>query len=599
MANNVRLINMASYVSPKISENARLSWVEYGDDNDFFQYLIDRYNGSPTNNAIVTGIVDMIFGKGLDAANSSDNPSGYLELRKLIKDEQLKRAVNDFYMLGNAAFQVIYTADKSKIAEVYHFPVETLRAEKCNQEGEVEAYYYAYDWAKVRNKSQAERIPAFGYGAAGEKIEILYIRPYRSGSYYYSPVDYQGGLPYAELEEEIANYHINNIKNGLAPSMIINFNNGIPPQEEQDNIDFAIRQKWSGTSNSGKFILAFNDDSNKAATIEPVTLSDAHQQYEFLSKEATQKLIIAHRVTSPMLLGVKEDTGLGNNAEEIKNAHTLFENIVIKPKQEQVLMGIDKILAYNNISLDLYFKPLTPVEFNDVKVQDSATIEKETGVKMSTDKRPFLKEELAASILAKLQDLGESEEELLNDFDLVDAEIVEDEEAEYDVEAYLNSRVELAAQDPSTQDTERYKVRYFYTKGVRANPKGSSRVLCSTLMNAGRVYRMEDIKALDSAGGAEAQGQPYSVWLYKGGANCYHRWERRVYRKKLTKDGKIYGGGTLSGTDIINVNEAVRQGFKLPKNPKEVAIAPIASDYGGYTADYAREHGIPKSRNIR
>lgn len=585
---------MASYVSPRISEGNRLNWVEYGDDNNYFQYLIDRYNGSPTNNAIVTGIVDMIFGKGIDAANSSDNPSGYLELRKLIKDEQLKRIVNDFYMLGNAALQVIYTADKSKIAEVYHFPVETLRAEKCNQEGEVEAYYYAYDWAKVRNKTQVERIPAFGYGAAGEKIEILYIRPYRSGSYYYSPVDYQGGLPYAELEEEIANYHINNIKNGLAPSMIINFNNGIPPQEEQDNIDFAIKQKWSGTSNSGKFILAFNDDSNKAATIEPVTLSDAHQQYEFLSKEATQKLIISHRVTSPMLLGVKEDTGLGNNAEEIKNAYTLFENIVIKPKQDQLLQGIDKILAYNNISLDLYFKPLTPVEFNDIKATDSATIEKETGVKMSTDKRPFLKEELAADLVAKLQEIGELEEDLLNDYEMVDSELVDDEEAEYDVEAYLNSRTELAAQDPSEQDTERYKVRYFYTIGTKRQAKGQSRLLCSSLLSAARVYRKEDIEQLSSAGGAEAQGQPYSVWLYKGGANCHHRWERRVYRKKLTKDGKIWGGGTLNGTDIINVNEAVRQGFKLPKNAKEVAIAPIESDYSGYTADYARKHGIPK-----
>lgn len=594
MANNIRLINMASYVSPRISEGNRLNWVEYGDDNNYFQYLIDRYNGSPTNNAIVTGIVDMIFGKGIDAANSSDNPSGYLELRKLIKDEQLKRIVNDFYMLGNAALQVIYTADKSKIAEVYHFPVETLRAEKCNQEGEVEAYYYAYDWSKVRNKTQVERIPAFGYGAAGEKIEILYIRPYRSGSYYYSPVDYQGGLPYAELEEEIANYHINNIKNGLAPSMIINFNNGIPPQEEQDNIDSAIKQKWSGTSNSGKFILAFNDDANKAATIEPVTLSDAHQQYEFLSKEATQKLIIAHRVTSPMLLGVKEDTGLGNNAEEIKNAYTLFENIVIKPKQDQLLQGIDKILAHNNISLDLYFKPLTPVEFNDIKATDSATIEKETGVKMSTDKRPFLKEELAAELVAKLQEIGELEEDLLNDYEMVDSELVDDEEAEYDVETYLNSRMELAAQDPSEQDTERYKVRYFYAIGTKREAKGQSRLLCRSLLNAARVYRKEDIEQLSSAGGAEAQGQPYSVWLYKGGARCHHRWERRVYRKKLTKDGKIWGGGILNGTDIINVNEAVRQGFKLPKNAKAVAIAPIESEYSGYTADYAREHGIPK-----
>lgn len=672
MESNIRLINLASYTTPQISENPRLSWVEYGDDNNFFEYLIDRYNGSPTNNAVITGIVDMIYGKGVDAANGADNPAGYMELKRLIQPEQLKRVVNDFYMLGNAAFQVIYTADKSKIAEVYHMPVETLRAEKCNDEGEIEAYYYAYDWSKVRNKSQAERIPAFGYGAAGEKVEILYIRPYRSGSYYYSPVDYQGGLPYAELEEEIANYHINNIKNGLAPSMIINFNNGIPPQEEQDNIDFAIKQKWSGTNNAGKYILAFNDDSQKAATIEPVTLSEAHLQYEFLSKESTSKILVAHRITSPMLFGIKDNTGLGNNADEIKNAYNLLDNVVIRPKQEEIAKGIDQLLAYNKVNLDLYFNTLTPAEFADVKevgdavgtevivdtpaavdpqaqeeliqkeasyngaqiassldimravnegvlTQDqaitflvqmlqfdpevaralfagnsSAVITQMKSQKGGGDSRPFLKEELAAELVAKLQEIGESEEDILKDFEMVDAELVDDEEAEYDVEAYLNSRIELAAQDKSEQDTERYKVRYFYTIGTRRSPNGSSRVLCSTLMNAARVYRKEDIEQLSSNGGAEAQGKPYSVWLYKGGANCYHRWERRVYRKKLTKDGKVWGGGTLNGTDIINVNEAVRQGFKLPKNAKEVAIAPIESDYQGYTAEYAREHGIPK-----
>lgn len=672
MESNIRLINLASYTTPQISENPRLSWVEYGDDNNFFEYLIDRYNGSPTNNAVITGIVDMIYGKGVDAANGADNPAGYMELKRLIQPEQLKRVVNDFYMLGNAAFQVIYTADKSKIAEVYHMPVETLRAEKCNDEGEIEAYYYAYDWSKVRNKSQAERIPAFGYGAAGEKVEILYIRPYRSGSYYYSPVDYQGGLPYAELEEEIANYHINNIKNGLAPSMIINFNNGIPPQEEQDNIDFAIKQKWSGTNNAGKYILAFNDDSQKAATIEPVTLSEAHLQYEFLSKESTSKILVAHRITSPMLFGIKDNTGLGNNADEIKNAYNLLDNVVIRPKQEEIAKGIDQLLAYNKVNLDLYFKTLTPAEFADVKevgdavaaevvvdapaavdpqaqeeliqkeasyngaqiassldimravnegvlTQDqaitflvqmlqfdpevaqalfagnsSAVITQMKSQKGGGDSRPFLKEELAAELVAKLQEIGESEEDLLKEFEMVDAELVDDEEAEYDVEAYLNSRIELAAQDKSEQDTERYKVRYFYAIGTKEKPKGSSRTLCRTLISAARVYRKEDIEQLSSNGGAEAQGKPYSVWLYKGGANCYHRWERRVYRKKLTKDGKIWGGGTLNGTDIINVNEAVRQGFKLPKNAKDVAIAPIESDYQGYTAEYAREHGIPK-----
>ena len=367
MESNIRLLNLASYTTPQVSENPRLSWVEYGDDNDFFGYLIDLYNASPTNNAVITGIIDMIYGKGIDAVDPAANPAGYLELKRLIQPEQLKRVVNDFYMLGNAAFQVIYTADKSKIAEVYHMPVETLRAEKCNEDGDIEAYYYAYDWTKVRNKTQAERIPAFGYGAAGEKVEILYMRPYRSGSYYYSPVDYQGGLPYAEMEQEIANYHINNIKNGLAPSMIINFNNGIPPQEEQDNIDFAIKQKWSGSNNAGKYILAFNDDSQKAATVEPVSLSDAHLQYEFLSKESTSKILVAHRITSPMLFGVKDNTGLGNNADEIKNAYNLLDNAVIRPKQEELASGIDKLLAYNKVNLDLYFKTLTPAEFADVK----------------------------------------------------------------------------------------------------------------------------------------------------------------------------------------------------------------------------------------
>ena len=646
MANNIRLINLASYTAPQISENPRLSWVEYGDDNQFFNYLIDRANGSPTNNAVITGIVDLIYGKGIDAANSDRNPSGYIELRRLIQPEQLKRVVNDYYMLGNGAFQIIYTADKSKIAEVYHIPVETLRAEKCNDEGEIEAYYVAYDWSKVRTKTQAERIPAFGYGAASDKVEILYIRPYRSGSYYYSPVDYQGGLPYAEMEEEIANYHINNIKNGLAPSMIINFNNGIPPQEEQDNIDFAIQQKWTGSNNAGKYILAFNDDSQKAATIEPVTLSDAHLQYEFLSSESTSKILVSHRITSPMLFGVKDATsGLGSNADEIKNAFNLLDNTVIRPKQEQIAAGIDEILAYNNVNLDLYFKTLTPAEFADVKeVEDKVelSVQNYKGEQVSSsldimkavaegvitesqaitflvkmlqfepqvaqdlfgssvmmrkgggDGLPFLQEELAAELVAKLQNIGESEEELLSDYEMVDSEIVDSEEDEYDVEAYLNSRTELVAQDPSSQDSERYKVRYFYAKGTRASPSGPSRTLCRSLLAANRVYRMEDIKELSSNGGAEAQGAPYSVWLYKGGANCYHRWERRVYRKKLTKDGKIYGGGTLSGTSIINVNEAVRQGFKLPKNPKEVAIAPIDADYQGYTPAYARKVGIPK-----
>ena len=149
--------------------------------------------------------------------------------------------------------------------------------------------------------------------------------------------------------------------------MIVNFNNGVPPEEERDIIESQIKQKWSGSSNAGKFILAFNDDANSAASIEPVQLSDAHNQYEFLSRECQQKVLVGHRITSPMLFGVKDQTGLGNNADEIKTAFQLFDNSVIKPKQEQVISALDEILAFNNIALDLYFKTLTPIEFTDLE----------------------------------------------------------------------------------------------------------------------------------------------------------------------------------------------------------------------------------------
>ena len=583
-SSKVHVVNLSSYTTPNISEVQGKDWVQYGDDNNYFQYLIDRYNGSPTNNALINGVVDFVYGKGLDATNSAQKPSEYAAMKGLFSKDCVKKLVADYKMMGQCAIQVIYSQDHNTIVEIEHIPIETLRAEKCNEDGEIEGYYYAKSWEEVASRrEQPVRIPAFGTSREG--LEVLYIKPYRAGFYYYSPVDYQGGLPYAELEEEIANFHINNIQNGLNPSMLINFNNGVPSEEERRQIEMQIANKFSGTNNAGKFILAFNDNAESKATLETVQLSDAHNQYQFLSNEAMQKLMVAHRITSPMLLGIKDSSGLGNNADELKTASILFENIVIKPIQETLLDGFERILNYNDIRLNLYFKTLQPLEFTqDIETpMDAETREEETGIKMAKqDSRPFLRDELASEILLNLEQLGESEEDLMKDFDLLTADVVEDEGAEYDVEAYLNSRTDLAAQEYSEQDTERYKVRYFYAKGTRKQPEGESRLLCRTLLAANRVYRMEDIQAMSSRGGAEAQGEPYSVWLFKGGANCYHRWERRIYRKKLTKEGQVYGGGALNGTEIINVNQAIRMGFRPVQNPSEVAIAPITTPTRGY-----------------
>ena len=376
-------VNLSTYTSPEVKEVNGADWIEYGADNNYFQFLIDRYNGSPTNNAAINGISQAIYGKGLNATDSSRKPNEYAQMVSLFRKDVVRRCCYDLKLMGQAAIQVIYSKDRSKIVQLEHMPIETLRAEKCDEDGNVPAYYYYNDWANIKRTDNPLRIPAFGMSK--ESIEIYYIKPYKSGFYYYSPVDYQGGLQYAELEEEVSNYHLNNIMNGLSPSMLINFNNGTPNQQERQLIETKIAQKFSGTSNAGKFILAFNDNKESQAEITPVQLSDAHNQYQFLSEESTSKIMVAHRIVSPMLLGIKDGSGLGNNAEEIKTASLLMDNTVIRPFQELLIDSFDQILAYNDIALNLYFTTLQPLEFTEVDtdLQDKETIEEETGVELS------------------------------------------------------------------------------------------------------------------------------------------------------------------------------------------------------------------------
>jgi len=579
-SSKVHVVNLSSYTTPVIKEVQGKDWVEYGEDNDYFQYLIDRYNGSPTNNAILNSLMDLTYGKGLDATDSARKPSEYAAMKGLFTKDCVKKVVSDYVMMGQCAIQVIYSKDHNTIVKVEHIPVETLRAERCDEDGEVKAYYYAKDWADVRSRKETPvRIPAFGTSREG--LEVLYLKPYRAGFYYYSPVDYQGGLPYANLEEEIANYHINNIQNGLAPSMLINFNNGVPSEEERRQIEMQIANKFSGSSNSGKFILAFNDNKELAATIDPVQLSDAADQYQFLSAEATSKLMVAHRIVSPMLLGIKDNTGLGNNADELKTASTLLDNIVIRPKQEVILDGFETILHYNDINLNLYFKTLQPLEFTEeiVTPMDGETREEETGVKLSSQEPT---DEHFDAVFTELEQLGEviNEEE----WELVDERPV-DYEAEQALSKYAFASTGSAfpnaksSQDGVTEEGKRYKVRYAYAPEAT---KANSREFCKKMVAASKVYRKEDIERMGSqavnAGFGVAGAATYSIWLYKGGARCHHFWMRKTYLAKA--EGVTPDVGNPNAE--VSVNQARRAGVDLEQNPKDVALRPVDMPNEGF-----------------
>jgi hypothetical protein len=386
---SIKLIELASYTTPAIVEQKNKEWVEYGEDNNYYQYLIDLYYGSPTNNAAIKGISDLIYGEGLEVVKADRHLAGYLDLKKVFHEDCLRNCAMDLKMLGQYAIHLVKSKDRKKYVAAHHWPIQTLRPEKCNEDGEIEGYYFAADWSKLKRGQKPKRFDAFGFDNNTTEC-ILVCKPYSTGNYYFAPVDYQGGTQYANLEIEIANYHINNIMNGLAPSMLINFNNGQPPAEVKDMIEAQIQTKFSGSSNAGKFILSFNDNAETKADITPVQLSDAHNQYQFLSSEAGQKIMMAHRITSPMLLGIKDNSGFGNNAEELKTASILFDNTVIRPFQRLLLNGVQKVMNYNGYNLDVYFKTLQPLEFTDLsgKAVDAETKEKEYG---------FAKTEMAES----------------------------------------------------------------------------------------------------------------------------------------------------------------------------------------------------------
>ena len=630
------IVNLSTYTSPVVKEVMGKEWIAFGKNNDYFQYLIDRYNGSPTNMAIINGISEMIFGKGLDATDSNRRPDQYAMMVSLFRDEVVRRLCSDLKLMGQCAMQVIYSKDRSRIVKVEHIPVETLRAEKCNEKGEVPAYFYFNDWSKYKKSSELKRIPAFGMSKEG--LEIMYIKPYRAGYKYYSPPDYEGGTQYCELEQEISNYHLNNIMNGLAPSMLINMNNGTPDPEQREIIENKIYEKFSGSSNAGKFILAFNDDPATAATIDPIQLSEAHNQYQFLSDESSKKIMVAHRVVSPMLLGVKDNTGFGSNADELKTASILMDNMVIRPFQTLLINAFDQVLAYNDISLHLYFKTLQPLEFTDLSnVTDQETREEETGVKLkkidgqdvyktkeeAIEKAKELdcegyhehkengmtwympcKDHKEATELDKFLELGENEEDLLKEYDLID-----EHEVDYDLDDELNEKinelnneVKLAStgranktrkseQDGKSKKKENitYLVRYMYTKSPKT--LDNTREFCREMMRAKKVYRKEDIIAMSNipvnAGFGKGGAATYSIWLWKGGARCNHRWTRKIYAKK--------DGDSFRDAETISTTKAISEGFRPQKNDKKVSIAPRNMKYEGYTAAYWKKMGFTYS----
>ena len=591
---NLHVLNLAAYEAPEIVESNRKNYVTYGENNSYYDFLIDRYKNSATNNAIINNISKFVYGKGISALDAAKKPNEYAQLITLLEKDELKKVILDFKMLGQAAFQVHYSKDHKKIIKVYHMPIQLIAPEKCNSEGRIEAYYYSDNWQDTK-KFVPKRIPSFG--SSKEKVEILCFKNYTVGMKYFGCVDYVGALSYCTLEEEISDYLINEVQNGFSSTRIINMNSGIPTEEQQTIIANKIMSKLSG-SHGQKTVIAFNQDETSKTTIDDIQLNDAPDHYTYLSEECMRKIMLGHNVVSPMLFGIASSNGFGSNADELRNSSILFENMNIKPIQGVLIDAIDKILAFNGISLKLYFKTLQPLEFKDLDGYKDEIVEEETGYSFSKEQ-----EESDKELVEKLSEFGE---------DVPDNWILIDEsEVDYDNEEELDEIIAKANKPKSVlskaysfvssgmafpnakskQDIEVDGIQFFTRYRYAGTVQKNTRPFCREMIRRNKIYRKEDLMRMETTpvnSGWGAKGaDTYSVWFYKGGGSCRHRFNREVYaqfedaglnikdprvkpiaQRRIKKYGYDPKKGVLKNDKKVaqRTREMKNRGFLEPKN---------------------------------
>ena len=386
--------------APKFEERSSSDWVAMGHDNLWPLYLEDLMLGSGMHNAIIKGVGAMVFGHGLDAKNKDKFIEQWLRVKVLFDDEScLRRAALDLKLYGQCYLNPIWNQDRTNIVEVHHIPAADIRAGKANDDDKVEVYYHSTDWSNL-SKHTPQPIPAFDPANRTAASSIVHIKLYNPQSFYYGLPDYVGGLAWAYADKQIAEFHASSLQQGLFPSALISFKGGIPTDEERQKIERLIYDKFGSASNAGKFLITFSDGAEEAPEFQTLQPQDPQKTFAFYSEQISTQVLCAHRVTSPLLFGLRTgSSGFGNNADEMKESYELFHNSVVRPMQDVLIEGLRPMLSCMNITLDLHFKKLQPASF--LYVEDMVDAEEQAAKDASYNGAQIAS---AVEVLVKVQE---------------------------------------------------------------------------------------------------------------------------------------------------------------------------------------------------
>lgn len=355
---------------PIIQEQRGKDYIKFGLDNLFPQTLIELYDTSAMNHTCIDAIKDGIYGEGI-----TDYGTEYINTDGETINDIFSKISLDYTIFGGYALNVIWNKEGTRIAEMYHLPFANVRSGKPNDEDKVESYWYCSDWEKVR-KHKAIEYKAFDVTDTKKDnaSQIYYCMNYTPGNDVYPLPAYIGGVNDIQLDARVSRFHNANISNGLAPSMFVQFRNGIPSPEERRDIYNEIDETFSGEENAGRFFLAFSEPGKE---LQVTPIENANDDY-YITLEAriTSRILTAHRITSPLLLGIKDGAGFSSNADEIITSYSHFMNTVVRPKQSKVLDTYGYLLNLAGYNVTLEVEPVPMIigtEAKDPAVQENIT----------------------------------------------------------------------------------------------------------------------------------------------------------------------------------------------------------------------------------
>ena len=327
--------------------------VYFGQANKFPQELIELYHKSSVHATAINAKHQSVVGQGLTGIDES-----MLELANKEGEswnDIFTKVALDRVIYGGFALEDIWSNDRTSIAEVYHIDFSYIRSHKSDYRGKVPGYYIWKDWAKSKSivpyKKDIPYLPKFSKVNRTEPAQIYYFKPYTTGLDYYPLPDYMGAIKTIELDVQVDNFHNNNLKNGLAPSLAITtFTDA--NEEERETIERMLRTAYSGTDNAGSLMYMDVANREQMPEIVPIPQNGADGYYTTVNDMVTQKILTGHRITSPMLVGIKTAGQLGGR-DELLDAYSHFLTTVIYPMQSDILKTFEEIFKINGVETTL------------------------------------------------------------------------------------------------------------------------------------------------------------------------------------------------------------------------------------------------------